>query len=531
MNISNILLKQSSERPSSAAIIDGKNALTFAELEMRSGRVASLLNQSGLKRGDTVLVFCPVSAELYVILIALFRLGLVPMFLDPSAGRAHIEQCCALNRPAAIIASARAHLLRLISPALRSIPVKFSVGLRVPGAINWSHVESMQYYNHIEPCDSDTPALVTFTSGGTASPKAAVRTHGFLLAQHRVLAESLRLKAGEADLTTLPIFALANLASGVTSIIPDADMRRPGEIDADPVITQIRKHKPQRTSGSPAFLERLVDWCEEKGEKLSSLERIFTGGAPVFPRLMRRLQSVAPRATITAVYGSTEAEPIAEISLYDISQTDLGAQTKGRGLLTGRPVRDIKLRIIRDRWGTSLGPYTSWEFECECLPAGEIGEIVVGGSHVLRGYLSGQGDRETKIKVDGEIWHRAGDAGYLDSQGRLWLVGRCSAQVKDERGSLYPFSVECAVAEITQIRRAAFASHQGCRVLALELSGSLDETDLSALKENLAWAKLNEIRIYKRLPVDRRHNAKIDYTALPALLDTLPVRKLALSQL
>jgi len=529
MNISNILLEQSAARPSSPAIIDGRERLTFAELETRSGRAASLLKQSGLKPGDAVLVFHPMSAELYVILIALFRAGFVPMFLDPSAGRDHIERCCALYRPAAMIASSKAHLLRFISPALRRIPIKFSVGLSVPGAKNWSRTHSMEYYKSVFPCEPDTPALITFTSGSTAMPKAAVRTHGFLIAQHRVLAESLKLKSGETDMTTLPIFVLANLASGVTSIIPDADMRRPGEIDAASVMAQIKEHRPHRTSASPAFLERLVEWCERRGERLSGFDSIFTGGAPVFPRLLSRLQSVAPRATITAVYGSTEAEPIAEISICDISHHDLMAQSDGSGLLAGHAVESIKLRIMQDRWGTSAGPFTSSEFESMCLKPGQTGEIIVAGEHVLKGYLGGEGDCETKIKVDGEIWHRTGDAGYLDQDGRLWLMGRCSAKITDAGEELYPFAVECAVSEIAKIRRAAVVSRWGRRILALELCGSLDADDLSYLKEKLARARLDEIRIYKHIPVDRRHNAKVDYTALRALFDTVPLYKLSLS--
>lgn len=531
MNISSILLEQSAERPSGTAIIDRTGTMTFAELETRSGRAASLLKQSGLNSGDTVLVFYPMSAELYVILIALFRLGLVPMFLDPSAGRDHIERCCALRKPKAMIASSKAHLLRIISPALRHIPIKFSVGIRIPGAIKWSHIKSAEYYKDIFPAQTDTPALITFTSGSTAAPKAAVRTHGFLIAQHRVLAESLNLKAGEADLTTLPIFVLANLASGVTSILPEADMRRPGEIDAESVIAQIKKHQPQSTAASPAFLERLIDYCDQTGEKLLCFERIFTGGAPVFPRLLSRLQRVAPRATVTAVYGSTEAEPIAEISMCDISQTDLDVQMNGQGLIAGLPVKQINLRIMGDKKSKSASLYTSEEFEAECLYAGEIGEIVVEGEHVLKGYLRGQGDRETKIKVGEEVWHRTGDAGYLDLSGRLWLMGRCSAQIVDERGTLYPFAVECAASEITNVHRAAVVAHRGRRLLVLELHGSIDDAQFHSIREKLCWASLDEIRIYKRLPVDRRHNAKIDYTSLHSLLDTMPRRRVLNSQI
>jgi acyl-CoA synthetase (AMP-forming)/AMP-acid ligase II len=504
-----MLRNHASIRPDASAIIDERNhrRLTFLELEFASSRAASLLFESGIRAGDRALIFCPMSAELYVILSALFRLGAVAVFLDPSAGREHIEQCCSLMKPSALIATAKAHLLRLISPALRRIPVKFSVGPRLPGAINWSRAEKMRFYADIHSCEADAPALITFTSGSTARPKAAVRTHGFLLAQHRVLERTLRMAAGEINLATLPVFALANLASGATSLIPNADLRFPGRIDAAPVLAHIVRHRPQSAAASPAFFERLLDLCEMTGEKLSSLRKVFTGGAPVFPRLLQRLARAAPQAEIVAVYGSTEAEPIAELSYSDVSEQDWSAQMSGRGLLAGRAVAEIDLRIAR---------FDSATFES--LPPGEVGEILVSGEHVLKGYLDGEGDAETKVRLKGRVWHRTGDAGYLDYGGRLWLMGRSGARIEDSRGELYPFAVECAASAFLAARRSALALHRGRRVLCVEVE-EMSRVEQAALRESLSWASLDEIRLYARLPLDRRHNAKIDYTALGRLLN------------
>src|SRR5206468_89637 len=137
MNLAHTLIEQTRLRPNAPAIIDTcdgqSRTTTFAELDLAAARVARLLTNHGLQPGDAVLVFHPMSAELYVALLALFRLRLVAMFLDPSAGRDHFEQCCALHPPRGLIAGAKAHLLRLWSPALRRIPHKFVIGLPVPG--------------------------------------------------------------------------------------------------------------------------------------------------------------------------------------------------------------------------------------------------------------------------------------------------------------------------------------------------------------------------------------------------------------
>lgn len=523
MNIADILHRQALTQPETIAIIDTyrghSRKTTFAELELSASRAATRFKQVGLQPGDAVLFFQPMSAELYVALMAVFRLGMVAMFLDPSAGRKHIERCCALYTPKALIASSKAHLLRFVSPALCQIPIKFAIGLPVPGAIAWNCIQRSHPQTSIHPCTSDTPALLTFTSGSTGQPKAAVRSPGFLLAQHRVLDKSLKLIPGEVDLTTLPIFVLANLASGVTSLIPNTDLRFPGRINAAALMAQIRAHQPTSTAASPALLQCLVDHCQRQGLQLPSLQRIFTGGAPVFPRLLDHLQKLAPHATVTAVYGSTEAEPIAHMPRHEMHPDDLDMMLGGKGLLVGPPVAEIQLRILQNQWGKPIGPYNHAEFTAACLPHGEVGEIVVGGDHVLPGYLGGQGDTETKFKVNDLIWHRTGDAGYLDHQGRLWLLGRCSAQIQDQHGILYPFTVECAANQYPEIRRAAVVSQGGRRVLAIELKQG-ESKQLEILKEFFAWAEIAEVRILKTIPVDQRHNAKVDYPALEKLIDT-----------
>src|SRR5262245_43325860 len=135
MNLALHLQDVARASPQSAAIIERRGITSFADLESRSCRVARLLTDAGLQPGDAVLVFHPMSAELYVCLLALFRLRLVAMFLDPSAGRQHIERCCQLHPPKAFVGGTKAHLLRLFCPALRRIPRKFVIGFPVPGAV------------------------------------------------------------------------------------------------------------------------------------------------------------------------------------------------------------------------------------------------------------------------------------------------------------------------------------------------------------------------------------------------------------
>lgn len=515
MNISEVLRSRARANPDALAIVDtfrgSRRVTTMRMLDEQADRGATLLARSGVKAGDCVLVFQPMSAELYVALVALFRAGAVAMFLDPSTGADHIEQCSEIVAPQALIASPKAHWLRLRSRALRRIPRKFAIGMRIPGAICWPGDQRAPQ----DGAPAAEAALITFTSGSTGKPKAAVRTHDFLMAQHRVLERTLGLTEGAIDLATLPVFVLANLASGVTSVIPDADLRRPGEIDGESIADQIEREQVSSMAASPSFLERVAASCELNGRKLESLRKVFAGGAPVFPPLLDRLRRIAPHAEIVSVYGSTEAEPICELRAEEISVQDLISMKKGQGLLAGRAVDEIALRIIKEQWGRPAGPWTAETFEQQCVARGTPGEIVVSGQHVLNGYLGGLGDEETKFRVDGSVWHRTGDCGYVDDHGRIWMLGRAAARIDDKAGVLYPFSVECALSFLPQVRRSAILSRNGKRILFVEWRG--EPGDKRIVSDCVAWASIDEIRSCRTIPVDRRHNAKVDYVALERL--------------
>jgi len=294
-------------------------------------------------------------------------------------------------------------------------------------------------------------------------------------------------------------------------------------VDAARLFKQIARTGTTRITASPAFFEQLAAHGQATGTTLPSLRKLYTGGAPVFPRLLDAMTKLAPQAAVVAVYGSTEAEPIAHIAREEMAEDDLAAMRAGRGLLAGRPVPEVKLRIVRDRWGSPRHAMTRMEFESEFMPAGAAGEIVVTGAHVLPGYLGGVGDEETKFRVDGEVWHRTGDAGLLDEQGRLWLLGRCAARIFDARGELYPFTVECVAMTFAQVRRAAAMAHTGRRLLAVEVTGAAPDLAVQ-LRTATAWAQIDEVRFVEALPVDKRHNAKIDYPALRRLLNNRPER-------
>ena len=587
MNLAQLLQDQAELRPDAPAIVDVRRGVdrvtTFRRLAEASARTAAQLSAGGIGAGDGVLLLVPMSAETYVVLIALFRLGACAVILDPSAGTRQADLGCALAQPRGLIATLPASLLRLVCRAMDRIPKRFCLGAGWPFGQRldpWGgtgHGASERPLIPPKDLPPDAPALLTFTSGSTGPPKLVLRSHDFLLAQHRALARALRLEAGQVDLTTLPVFVLANLAAGVTSVIPGVSLRRPDSIDPGPVLSQIQRWKVTRMAASPALLERLAGSAGDPGVA-STVRQIYAGGGPVFPSLLLRFRERWPSGQVHVVYGSSEAEPIAHVAEAEIGKDDYLAMQNGGGLLVGRPVKEIKLAVLGKSWAQPLDvhresvPQAAWwgerprepdceyanpgtptsgrtdgssgasphrthrfmvplgnkqldvealsesAFEAMVAAPGERGEIVVSGPHVVQGYVGGRGDAKAKFRVGREVWHRTGDAGYCDGQGRLWLVGRCAARLQDGRGELYPFTVECAASSAGWVRRAGCVGVAGQRWLALEVHRTPAEKELAELAQTLAWAELAGIKILRTLPVDSRHNAKVDYSELGRLL-------------
>lgn len=515
MNLSHLLDQQVETRPDQWAIIEGNQKISYLKLKERSLGIAKQLHDSGITVDDKVFIFIPMGIDLYCILFAIWRLGAVAMFADPGAGRQHLEACCKRVRPKAFIGTTKAQLLRLFIPSLRKVPLGFSNSF-CPFTKRLN-IDAIKNYE-ITARDKEHAALITFTSGSTGIPKAAVRTHGFLTTQRDILQKNLQLEAGTIDLATLPVFALINLACGLTTLIPDIDLRKPGDYDATLVIEQIKNTSATSSVASPAFFKVLCDRCEAQKIKLPSLKALFTGGAPVYPELLTRLKYLAPNARVVAVYGSTEAEPISEFEFNDMSFDILQAMSTGAGLYAGPPVKDIQLRIITNQCNQNLGPWTDLDLDKQTLEPGQIGEIIVSGPHVLKGYLDGQGDHETKISVDDEIWHRTGDLGSLDKNGLLWLQGRASAAIKDNKGEIYPFAIETAAMTHENIQRVALCLFKNQRTLVIETDGIFDK--IKELLKPLCDRYCIENLIKMNIPLDRRHNAKVDYPALYKMLET-----------
>ena len=490
-NVASHLGRLARQQPERAALIEpGGRSVSFSEMESRTAEIAGGLASLGLEPGDRVLLLAPMGIPLYEALIASLRGLYTLVLLDPSAPT--VAENLARVGLSAFIGSAKAHLLRLKHGELRGLKRYVSTGFtllphrRLDGLVG-------EALGPLDPPSDDFPALLTFTTGSTGRPKTVARSHRFLEAQRSILSEHMGLSEDDIDLPTLPVFLLNSLAAGATCVLPDADLRRVDSVDPARVIRQLQEHGCTSTSGSPAFYAPLAEALLADGTTLPSLKKLFTGGARVPAALLEKLVRIAPNARVEVVYGSTEAEPIASISADEVLGETAAAERLGKGSCVGRPVPQIDLRVAVPG-------------HVEALQTGTIGEVVVAGEHVNEGYFEDpEANAENKVASEGRTWHRTGDTGYLDERGRIWLVGR----VNDMVGELHPFMLEGRADAREWVRRSGLVAIDGEPVLAVAV-----EDPPEGWSEELGEELGVRVEEVDTVPVDPRHNAKIDRRAL-----------------
>ncbi|TVS09647.1 MAG: hypothetical protein EA424_26695, partial [Planctomycetaceae bacterium] len=358
------------------------------------------------------------------------------------------------------------------------------------------------------PESPDAPALITFTSGSSGTPKGANRTHGFLAAQYAALCAEYTYDPADVDMPMFPVFALRNLADGIPSVIPDVDFRRIHETKGDRVLRQIARHGVRTCTASPPFVDQLAAASQSAGRD-PGLRRILTGGAPVSNGMLQRWHAAFPNTAITVVYGSTEAEPVASITLHE------RLACEGEGFCAGRPVDAVRARIIR----IEIGPINFQNWEALAPQDGRIGELIVSGNHVCRDYFRNpDAFQENKIiDAEGVCWHRMGDTGYMDADGRFWLTGRVHTTIVRQGQLFHAQLIEAQIAPLMPgAVRVAALGRDDRLIVVVQGQPAPDAKE----RFRAAGIPVDEVRFTRKaLPLDPRHRSKIDYVELERMLN------------
>ena len=494
---------------------------TYKQLNETCDKIAHGLESVGITRGTRTILMVKPSLEFFALTFAIFKVGAIPVMIDPGMGVKRMLHCLKATEATGFVGIPLAHVLRKFSPgSFRSIKSVVTVGKRLfwGGATLADFLAQPWKPYEMAPTAPEETAAILFTTGSTGPAKGVVYSHSIFNAQVQYMKSEFGFSPGDVDLPTFPLFALFAPALGMTAIIPDMDPTKPAQVDPVKIVEAIQNQGVTTMFGSPALLNRVGRYVVEHDLKFPSLRRIITAGAPVGPDNLERFRTALnDDAEIYTPYGATESLPVAKMESKEILQDTRYQTEKGLGICVGRPVENMELRII----GISDEAIAHWDDELE-VDTGVVGEICVRGPVVTREYYRlPEATAGAKI-VDGDtFWHRMGDVGYYDEQGRVWFYGRKKHRVKTVEGTMFPVPCEAIFNQHPDVYRSALVGvgEFGTQhpVICIELEEESKNKDLDQIrKELLEMAALHDhtravetLLFHPSFPVDIRHNAKI----------------------
>ncbi len=530
VNIATYLKRMARCMPYKKAVItpDGRKQgrvsyshLTFRQLEQESDHMAHGLINAGVKSGTRTILMVKPSLDFFILIFSLFKIGAIPVVVDPGMGIKRMLSCLKESRPEAFIGIPLAHMVRKFFPGyFKTVKIWVTVGRRwFWGGYTHSYLKQVnQKPFQMAATRQDDTAAILFTTGSTGPAKGAVYSHGNFDAQLKHIKSHLGISTDEIDLSTFPLFALFWPALGITAVIPDMDPTKPAHVNPKKIIEAINNHGVTNMFASPALLNRVGRYGVENRIKLPSLKRVISAGAPVSPVIIERFKCLLNEdAEIHTPYGATEAVPIISIKSDEILSETRKLSEQGHGVCVGRPINDLMIRTIK----ISDDPIEEWSDEL-IVDDGQIGEITVKGDHVTKQYFERpEADALSKIRQGDEIWHRMGDLGRIDEKGRFWFCGRKSHRVITAEKTLYSVCCESIFNNHPGVFRSALVGvgkrfHQK-PVICIELEPEYKKQDQKKIKselidlggKNTLTKDINTILFHNSFPVDIRHNSKI----------------------
>ena len=517
----------------STAVVDmlpggGTRSLSWAQLARDVDDLAAGLRELGVGAGDRVSLLVPPGINLTTLIYACLRLGAVIVVADAGLGTRGLSRAIKGARPHFLIGIERALAgARLYNwPGIKiaaedftpsTAPAKKSVlgfAATVPQLMaNGRVVRLAGYAAAFATPGADDDAAVLFTSGSTGPAKGVVYTHRRLAAMRDTLKATYRLEAGTALVAGFAPFALLGPALGATTATPDMDVTAPRTLTASALASAAAAIGATVVFASPAALVNVVATAAElsaaQRQALAGVGLVLSAGAPLGAPLLEKVQALAPDAALHTPYGMTEALPVTDIDLPGIR-----AAGTGNGVCVGRPVSGAAVAVAPVRADGTVVPEPS-------VAAGVTGEILVRAPHVKERYDRLWITEQHSTSIPG--WHRTGDVGHLDVQGRLWVEGRMEHILTTAAGVRTPVAAEQSIELLSGVARAAVVgvgpSGTQAAVAIVETvppagHAGLAPSALAARVRAAVGLPLAAVLVLDAMPTDVRHNSKIDRAKL-----------------
>jgi acyl-CoA synthetase (AMP-forming)/AMP-acid ligase II len=514
-------------------------SVAWGLLKRRTDELAAGFTAMGVVAGQRVSLLVPPGADLTAALYALLRIGAVAVVADAGLGVRGLSRAVTGSGVDWVVgvskALAAARVLRWPGRRIAAGEVS-DAALKVLG-VDATLLEVARAGAHRLAAGFDLPpepspqaqAAVLFTSGSTGPAKGVVYTHGQLAQLAQAMGRTIRIGPGQPLVSAFAPFALFGPALGATCVVPAMDVTRPATLTAAALADAVAAAGASSVFLAPAAVVNVLATAGEltatQREALARVSTLLSAGAPVPTPLLQRVTELMPLADPRTPYGATEVLPATDVGLSDVL-----AAGAGEGICVGRPIEGVVVAVAPldadGHAGVDL-----------VTTAGVVGEVVVGGEHVKDHYDQLWFTQASSVDVRpsptllGQVragrWHRTGDVGHLDAEGRVWIEGRLAHVVVSADEVVTPVGVEQRAESVPGLARAALVGigPRAARqfVVVAEGEGPAVVTRTTVADPTLSQAvrvatgrNLVALLLVPALPTDVRHNSKIDRAKVSA---------------
>ena len=439
-SLDELLRRTASRVPTKTAIIDGERRFTYKELDSYADRFAAALAGLGVSKGDRVGILAPNCVEFEIAFFGIIRTGATATTVN--SGYREREIAHQLNDSGANVLIVHETLVALVESARSEIPA-----LERVIAIEESSNNSDSFWGLMENAPTRPPsvavdpdadiAVLPYSSGTTGLSKGVMLSHFNLSSNVRqfleLTGEAAMMRDDEVVLVHLPLFHIygmnvlmnACIGIGATQVLM-------GRFDMELLLGLLSQHSVTRLYTVPPVGLGLTQYPGVKDHDLSALRLGFLGAAPLSGEMQGRIQEVVGSPIIQG-YGLTETSPVTNSDFMEPGLTRPGS--------VGPAVADTEERVV------------DLETGLRDVPAGEVGELIVRGPQVMKGYYSNPEATSETLAPDG--WLRTGDIVRMDDDGYVWILDRKKELIKYKGFQVPPAELEGLLLEHPAIADAA----------------------------------------------------------------------------
>jgi acyl-CoA synthetase (AMP-forming)/AMP-acid ligase II len=503
--------------------------LSYQDFEQYIDQLSHAFVAAGISNNDRVLLMVPPGRNMISSVFALLRMGAIVVMVDGGIEIEKMLGCIKTAQPTALVGVQGIIQLSVQFPdSFANVRTMLTLGEVEPQVIAACNGNIQPLANFITDHQPFTPvnktelqlSIILFTSGSTGSPKGVEYTPRMIQAQLAAMRQTWQLSSDDIDMPVFPAFTIGSIGIGMTVVVPNMDAVNPAQADPERIIQALVDYKISYSFGAPAFWLAILQYCKQQQQVLPQLRVLLVGGAPVPDELILGFSEVLINGQVQVTLGATEASAVVSISQNELVVNTLELTRQGNGVCVGRAVAGSKIATI----AINDQPIEKWS-DADTLAAGVIGELVVTGDNVSHHYYNNQtANKHGKIPTaEGDLYHRMGDAGYIDRQGRFWFCGRVAQLCYSQGQYWYPSKIEAVLDSLAGVRRTALVTievkQQHQLVVCIELMQaedhhSIDQQQLFKRLTELNYPVKYIIESKEGFPVDIRHNSKINRPAL-----------------